>query len=458
MLLSRPGGGGGAAPPHGVAARRNALFRALVASAVVALPIGFLARENSRLRGELDDLRQLQRDTTEQWATAYARASRRGAAAAASAAAARGGERSAPPSAAAPAPAAGRAAQAAGCAAQCAAVAAAEQDRHQRQLLAQQRACHAAQRTRVVQCQPCPQPEAHAGFFGGAGLLGGGGGVCDSLIALRSRPVPVLRPRDSVDESALHRNIWLVYGLWDNTEMPPQGRRVVERFKQLNPGWAVRVVGRQEADDFVAKEFPHVAADWKGATPIVRADLLRLLLVLRRGGLYADLDSIFHHSVSVLLASNGFDPARHDGLFFTETTVNGFDMSEGARMPLRNGVPEIATRVANYAFYATAGSAVMENLAALATYRLKRISALAAAGGVTGSDGPHGGYSTLYTAGPDCVTEAVFGGAGTTLLPRVVLVSMTAPKRITNHGMGTWREPSSPWRKTWDSLAAQMPR
>jgi hypothetical protein len=60
----------------------------------------------------------------------------------------------------------------------------------------------------------------------------------------------------------------------------------------LNPGWAVRRYDDAAASAFVAAEFPEHAAAYAALPAAVqRADLFRVLVLLRLGGVYADADA-----------------------------------------------------------------------------------------------------------------------------------------------------------------------
>eukprot|EP01065_Artemidia_motanka_P015979 TRINITY_DN1968_c6_g1_i1.p1 TRINITY_DN1968_c6_g1~~TRINITY_DN1968_c6_g1_i1.p1 ORF type:complete len:408 (+),score=120.37 TRINITY_DN1968_c6_g1_i1:55-1278(+) len=393
----------------------NAAFGASV------LAVLWLVHDNARLAAQVEEATSLQKAASADWAVAYARLNRELDALSASASESRSSTKSTPSRAEEDAMA-----MLSHCRVQL--------DQLQARLVSV--GVQQQQQQQRQRCPICAEPTE---------------GSADSLLALRNpKPVSWGTVRSSYRE--LDRNIWLVWGLWDSSEMPPQAAEGVKRFEKLNPGWTVRVVGPAYAEQLLNSSFPEAVDVWRKAAPVVRGDLLRLLLVMKHGGLYADVDSIFRSGVEDILRLHGFDVSRHDALFFTETVLEVGQMYDSARVPLRNGVPEIGTRVANYAFYARAGSDVMRNLVTLALYRLARLQTVAAGKPRSGDQGPHGGYDVLYAAGPDCVTEAVWGGEGTALLPRVVLAPFESPNAITNHGMGTWREPGSQWRQEWSSL------
>ena len=74
----------------------------------------------------------------------------------------------------------------------------------------------------------------------------------------------------------------------------PGGRAAALRasWAALNPGWTVRLYTDTHAAAFVAAEFPqYLSAYYALPKPAGRADLFRVLVLLRRGGVYADADA-----------------------------------------------------------------------------------------------------------------------------------------------------------------------
>lgn len=65
-----------------------------------------------------------------------------------------------------------------------------------------------------------------------------------------------------------------------------------ETWVRLNPGWEVKLWDDARCKEFVKKEFPEYLAAYSGlAKNVERADFFRYLVVLRYGGVYADIDT-----------------------------------------------------------------------------------------------------------------------------------------------------------------------
>ena len=84
-------------------------------------------------------------------------------------------------------------------------------------------------------------------------------------------------------------------------------------------------------------EFPDYKSLWAKTSPIQRADLARVMIVLKHGGLYADLDCIPTQSIAEILQANKFELATHHTVFCVEDVKTEAEMATSARWPLRKG-------------------------------------------------------------------------------------------------------------------------
>lgn len=65
-----------------------------------------------------------------------------------------------------------------------------------------------------------------------------------------------------------------------------------QTWVRLNPGWEVKLWDDAKCIEFVRQEFPEYFAAYTGlAKNVERADFFRYLVVLRYGGVYADIDT-----------------------------------------------------------------------------------------------------------------------------------------------------------------------
>ena len=73
--------------------------------------------------------------------------------------------------------------------------------------------------------------------------------------------------------------------------MPRRWAGLVAKVRRLNPDWSYRLWTDADNDAFVAREFPDLLERFRAyPRPIMRADVIRYLLLARIGGVYLDLD------------------------------------------------------------------------------------------------------------------------------------------------------------------------
>lgn len=256
-----------------------------------------------------------------------------------------------------------------------------------------------------------------------------------SVDAPRNGIVPMRSP-PAVPSDMRHKTVHSVYGLWDTGAIPPT---LLADWRAMNPTWDVVIHDRAESDALVEKEFPWLLDLYRNALPIHRSDLLRLLFVYVYGGLYIDCDVRASRPIEAVLFESGFDPSQHDFVAFLETRLPGGFQAKSASWPIRNGVPELANRVANYVFYSAPRSDVLLGIILTVASRLQRWQTMSEEqrnGIIRGGDPD---YPVLYVTGPDAFTEALFGGPSSSLLPRTLLIDLDNAKAFTNSAKGSWR-------------------
>lgn len=83
----------------------------------------------------------------------------------------------------------------------------------------------------------------------------------------------------------------LIHQTWKTNDIPKKHRRFVNKLKTLNPDWSYKLWTDEDNDGFVKREFPEFYQVFKGfSRNIMRADVIRYLIMYRFGGVYLDLD------------------------------------------------------------------------------------------------------------------------------------------------------------------------
>ena len=83
----------------------------------------------------------------------------------------------------------------------------------------------------------------------------------------------------------------IIHQTWKHNRVPGRWKPLVKKVKELNPGWEYKLWTDADNDAFVRREFPEfypVYRDFPKA--IMRADVIRYLLMYKTGGVYLDLD------------------------------------------------------------------------------------------------------------------------------------------------------------------------
>lgn len=108
----------------------------------------------------------------------------------------------------------------------------------------------------------------------------------------------------------------ILHQVWKTAALPLAWKDQVLSWRRYHPDWQFRIWSDEEAHALVAASFPDLLATYEGFTyDIQRADVIRYLILLRHGGVYADLDLECLRPIEPLLAGGcfiaGHAPAFH---------------------------------------------------------------------------------------------------------------------------------------------------
>ena len=228
-------------------------------------------------------------------------------------------------------------------------------------------------------------------------------------------------------EKAAERTVHLLWGLWDDGPLPKAWANNVARWTELNPTWQTRLWHRVDCERLV-----NTTTEWRetyfSARPIQRADLVRLMIIFTYGGLYADLDVVPKLPLqSAFTAFGFFDGTINDGsgkasrsrggvvhhfseALFVETQLPAWYSVETSRWPIRGGVGEVRVRVANFLFWARAGSPLIARALNLASTRLSTLRKNSQSDGNLNRYS-NSEYAIIYSSGPDILSEAAMRGS-----------------------------------------------
>ncbi len=184
--------------------------------------------------------------------------------------------------------------------------------------------------------------------------------------------------------------IHVIYGLWDIGEIPKYFRNNLSLWELQ--GWQIKVWYRKDIEELIESEY----SDFKKIIYSIKrkvqlADLARLMVIYSKGGLYVDIDC--------KPVNNLFDyiqTINKNHLFFIEALIsNEFANKMAIENHIRNGVPEINERLANFCFASSPKNEIIKSILDLAKKRLLTFMDF------------NKDYDIIFKTGPDCLTTAV---------------------------------------------------
>ncbi len=204
------------------------------------------------------------------------------------------------------------------------------------------------------------------------------------------------------------RIIHFVYGIWSTQ---PMTKYFVDTMKSWQyRAWTIKLWNKKQCEELVAKYPQYVDLYHRLPRNIQRADFIRYLIVYDQGGYYADLDC---KPAAIPL------PEYKDCIYFVEHISSDQWCQETVKKyPIREGVPELKTRIANFFFGAIKGHESLLKIIELLIQRVSRFP-----NEITE-------YGVLFTTGPSVVTRAITQNYAIEYNTRLYLLHLCT---------GTWR-------------------
>ena len=99
-----------------------------------------------------------------------------------------------------------------------------------------------------------------------------------------------------------------VHLTWKSARTPSSLAGCCLSFARISPNWEINLSDDDQCLAFVAKEFPDFLSCYLSYPPsILRADIWRVLVLYKYGGVYADIDVECLRPLDELLAAVGHD-------------------------------------------------------------------------------------------------------------------------------------------------------
>eukprot|EP00884_Botryococcus_braunii_P017341 jgi/Botrbrau1/4290/Bobra.0390s0030.1 len=106
----------------------------------------------------------------------------------------------------------------------------------------------------------------------------------------------------------------LIHQTYKSSNVPKSVQPFMQSWRRLNEDWEIRFYDDDACLDFVKREFPEYLDAYRGLPKHVeRSDFFRYMVVLRLGGVYADIDTECRQPLNSLLRARGY-ACRHPAL------------------------------------------------------------------------------------------------------------------------------------------------
>jgi Glycosyltransferase sugar-binding region containing DXD motif len=231
------------------------------------------------------------------------------------------------------------------------------------------------------------------------------------------------------------RTIHFIWGLWDTGPIPDAVSQTIQQWRDTHPAYLIKLWRREACEQLLDRYYPHMRAFYDAVPrPVMRADLMRYLIVHREGGWYLDVDCRPQ-------CKGALDrwKSTADLVTFVETEVSPERAAViGQTEPIRQGVPERAgERIANYAFGAAREHPLWP---ILCTQMEKRWQTYCASHTTTTTIKPAEmrPYDVLYLTGPDLMTQTYFDSYASIQHSAHLVPLSEADETLRHHADHTW--------------------
>jgi len=183
------------------------------------------------------------------------------------------------------------------------------------------------------------------------------------------------------------RILHFIYGLWDTKEMPLEYKNNIENWKKSYPDFEIKIWNKEQCESLL-EYYPEekLLYDKFSERKVMRADLMRYIIVNEFGGFYLDLDC------QVSSGQRLEKLLEKELILFTETTLTESQVREIAKIHnIRKNQKEKHLRIANYSF----GSEPFH------PYWLKVLNLIKERSSLEVLED----YDIIYITGPDIISE-----------------------------------------------------
>lgn len=150
--------------------------------------------------------------------------------------------------------------------------------------------------------------------------------------------------------NTIPKYIFITYKV-EYSELPEIIINNIEKIKLLNPKYEIKYYSDTQAEKFINQYFPEYLNDFKTLIPgAYKADLLRLLLLYKYGGIYNDIGHVYLESIDKFISYNDqLIVCKDDGGGWDNTyhLHNAFIASVPCNSFIKTGIDVIISNIRN---------------------------------------------------------------------------------------------------------------
>ena len=206
-----------------------------------------------------------------------------------------------------------------------------------------------------------------------------------------------------------------------DSEFPHDILDCLDNFQKLNPQFYHVLWNEQSIIDIMDENEKLIYKNY--SKKIQKADYARYIVLKYYGGIYCDYDIEVEQSIYTL-----YDKYKNDDIIlFEEVTLNANDMIDSLKYSIRNNIPEVPLRIANYIMASKPNSIGINYILKLCKER----SVLKL----------NEDYDILYTTGPDVVSTVFDKHKNDKWLSHLSYIPLSISVKYFSHlCAGHWRD------------------
>ncbi len=138
------------------------------------------------------------------------------------------------------------------------------------------------------------------------------------------------------------------------SDLPQAVKDNIENTKRQNPEYEIRYYSNTESEKFIRDNFPEYLEDYNVLVPgAYKADLLRLLLLYRYGGVYSDIGIVYLKPLNTFISNESLVVCRDQGIPLPSYYLYNAFIASIPRHPIIKQIIDVIINNIRSRFYGT---------------------------------------------------------------------------------------------------------